>query len=268
MIRSLISCSMTDVAPLAEKAHRVHRAKVQCPDNVGHMRFWRALIASTSLRLFSVTVFVTLASRRKSENGNVRCNLMGKLKAWSLMDQSIWEAMSFLAANLKTSVNSSTWAARGLQCTELVSHRRNFRREDVSPAADIYDQTNKSIATQSAARLISSQDFEQHYGEKWGEKVKKLQQAFKEAWFPVAVCQKKKECFPSFMQLDAKSPSDHIVQSRGDCARPDSVQQRCITEHVNLKRKVDSGPSVSVSTFERICRERGISRCPSTKNIR
>ncbi|KAF3638054.1 hypothetical protein FXO38_23442 [Capsicum annuum] len=121
------------------------------------------------------------------------------------------------------------------------------------------------------------------------------------------------------MQLDAKSPAEesplHIVQSRGDCALPVSFQQRSITEHVNLKRKVDTGPSgqdvtifelcnkqkmnkkykktwrigdsvsledlkeqfgkkreeaaeslnVSISTFKRICRERGISRWPSSK---
>ncbi|PHT99053.1 hypothetical protein BC332_32046 [Capsicum chinense] len=49
------------------------------------------------------------------------------------------------------------------------------------------------------------------------------------------------------MQLDAKSPAEesplHIVPSRGDCALPVSFQQRSITEHVNLKRKVDTGPS-------------------------
>ncbi|PHT39066.1 hypothetical protein CQW23_22639 [Capsicum baccatum] len=121
------------------------------------------------------------------------------------------------------------------------------------------------------------------------------------------------------MQLDAKSPAEesplHVVPSWGDCALPVSFQQRSITEHVNLKRKVDTGPSgqgvtifelcnkqkmnkkykktwrigdsvsledlkeqfgkkreeaaeslnVSISTFKRICRERGISRWPSSK---
>ncbi|XP_047258744.1 protein NLP1-like, partial [Capsicum annuum] len=49
------------------------------------------------------------------------------------------------------------------------------------------------------------------------------------------------------MQLDAKCSAEesprHIVPSWGDCALPVSFQQRSITEHVNLKRKVDTGPS-------------------------
>ncbi|PHT39062.1 hypothetical protein CQW23_22635 [Capsicum baccatum] len=49
------------------------------------------------------------------------------------------------------------------------------------------------------------------------------------------------------MQFNAKCSAEesprHIVPSWGDCALPVSFQQRSITEHVNLKRKVDTGPS-------------------------
>lgn len=47
------------------------------------------------------------------------------------------------------------------------------------------------------------------------------------------------------MQLDAKSPPEdptlHYLQSGEECALPDP--QRSVTEHGNLKRKGDAGPS-------------------------
>ncbi|KAM3356846.1 putative protein isoform X2 [Capsicum galapagoense] len=66
------------------------------------------------------------------------------------------------------------------------------------------------------------------------------------------------------MQLDAKSPAEesplHIVQSPGDCALPVSFQQRSITEHVNLKRKVDTGPSGQDLTIFELCNKQKMNK--------
>ncbi|PHT39067.1 hypothetical protein CQW23_22640 [Capsicum baccatum] len=64
------------------------------------------------------------------------------------------------------------------------------------------------------------------------------------------------------MQLDAKCTAEesplHIVPSRGDCALPVPFQQRSITEHVNLKRKVDTGPSGQDVTIFELCNKQKI----------
>ncbi|XP_047264932.1 uncharacterized protein LOC107864519 isoform X2 [Capsicum annuum] len=66
------------------------------------------------------------------------------------------------------------------------------------------------------------------------------------------------------MQLDAKSPAEesplHIVPSRGDCALPVPFQQRSITEHVNLKRKVDTGPSGQDITIFELCNKQKMNK--------
>ncbi|PHT39061.1 hypothetical protein CQW23_22634 [Capsicum baccatum] len=66
------------------------------------------------------------------------------------------------------------------------------------------------------------------------------------------------------MQLDAKSPAEesplHIVPSRGDCALPVPFQQRSITEHVNLKRKVDTGPSGQDVTIFELCNKQKMNK--------
>ncbi|PHT85459.1 hypothetical protein T459_07565 [Capsicum annuum] len=66
------------------------------------------------------------------------------------------------------------------------------------------------------------------------------------------------------MQLDAKCTAEesplHIVPSRGDCALPVPFQQRSITEHVNLKRKVDTGPSGQDVTIFELCNKQKINK--------